>query len=85
MKKLSRVKKIKRSPLLLPLVEQVSGNGKLLTVYELGNLQYSIWPTDDDLKNYRDLIRTVAKQSKNGKDSAIFVPAGLVRVTQYSL
>lgn len=52
-----------------------------LTVYELGNLNHGIFPTAEELATFKSLIEEINRGEKN----AIFMPEGLVRVTQYHL
>jgi hypothetical protein len=52
-----------------------------LTVYELGNIAHGIFPTVDELNTFKKLIEEI----NNGEKNAIFMPEGLVRVTQYHL
>lgn len=52
-----------------------------LTVYELGNCIQGIFPTAQDLSTFKKMIEEVTK----GKKNAIFVPEGLVKITQFPL
>lgn len=58
-----------------------SSNSQTLTIFEIGNIEYGILPTTEDLNKYRDLVKKVVKS----KENSLFVPGGLVRVTQYTL
>ncbi len=72
-------KKRKMVKLKLPSIKV--GNGKFITLFEVGNLDHGVYPTQAQLNDLRDAIVSATKNDH----SSIFVPAGLVRVTQYSL
>jgi hypothetical protein len=73
-KKIQKMVKLK-----LPSLS-VSGD-KTITIFEVGNLDRGFIPSEKDLAYYRDLIKKATEEKK----SFIFVPEGLVRVTQFAL
>ncbi len=72
-------KKRKMVKLKLPSIKVT--NGKVITVFEVGSLAYGIHPTQDQLNDLRDAIVSAEKNDH----SSIFVPEGLVKVTQITL
>jgi hypothetical protein len=59
----------------------VPASPNTLTVYQLGNIDRGVIPTAKDLDTFKKMIEEVSK----GKKNAIFVPEGLVKVTQFPL
>ncbi len=68
-----------KEKLELPTIK-VDG-GKYITIFEVGNIEHNITPTQEQLNDLRDAIKTATEN----EHSSIFVPAGLVKVSQYSL
>ena len=52
-----------------------------ITIFEVGDAAHGIYPTAKDLTNYRKLIENAIKKGSQG----IFVPSGMLKVTQYKL
>ncbi len=63
----------------LPSIKVESGT--TLTIFEVGNEQIGLWPSQADLEKIRDLV----KEAIETKNSSIFVPAGTVRIRQILL
>jgi len=62
-------------------VKTLTSSSNTLTVYELGSINHGIFPTAEELATFKSLIEEISRGEKN----AIFMPEGLVRVTQYHL
>ena len=59
----------------------ISGPSNILTVYQLGNIDRGIFPTAKELALFKKIVEEIGA----GKKNAIFVPEGLVKVTQFPL
>ena len=62
-------------------VKTIATQPSTLTVYELGNINHGIFPSAEELATFKKLIEEIS----NGEKNAIFMPEGLVKVTQYHL
>lgn len=76
-----KAKKKKTVELTLPKIKVSSGT--TLTIFEIGNVAFGLFPTTKELQQYRDLIAE-ALDSKN-PNTSIFVPEGFVKVKQVTL